>query len=137
MKKKRLKKNKKAYILVFTLILISFYFYYNVSAKEDVLNKSKINIYSGEPLKYIIVVNIDEGGDFLCDSPMNNFCCYQGEYYEEKEISDKLYTYFENEYREVVEFEGSFFIKEEKYSENLNIKVGERSKNRVVFFRNV
>ncbi len=137
MKKKRLKNNRKSYVLAFLLILISFYFYYSLSAKGSAESESKINIYSEEPLKYIIVVSADENGHFLCDSPVNNFCFYQGVYYDEKEINDKLYTYFENEYREVVEYEGSFFIKEEKYRENLNIKVGERSKNRVTFFRNV
>ena len=139
MKRKRYKRNKKPSVLAFTLLLISvtFYYYCNLNAAGDSCKESKISPYSEEPQKYIIVISTDENGRFLCESPTDNFCFYQGVYYSEKEIGDKLYTYFENEYREVVEADGGFFISEEKYSENLSLKVGERSKNRVTFFRNV
>ena len=139
MKRKWYKRNKKPSVLAFTLLLISvtFYYYCNLNAAGDSCKESKISPYSEEPQKYIIVISTDENGRFLCESPTDNFCFYQGVYYSEKEIGDKLYTYFENEYREVVEADGGFFISEEKYSENLSLKVGERSKNRVTFFRNV
>lgn len=133
MKRKSKIKKRKAYAFTLAVLLISVYFYCGISAAEktDAENKTK------KPQKIILAAVSGENGEALCDSPLSNLCFYPGITYSEKDLTGRLYTYFDKEYREITEYDGAFFINEEKYSFDLKLKVGEKESGKVKFYRTV
>ena len=127
MKKK--KNRKKLTVFVFLIFVISLYFYIGINITVETEGSENIK----NPQKILLALYFGEESEVLCASPLKNVCFYPNVYYEVNKVNGKLYTYFEKEYREVVKYEEGYFIKEDKYLENMKNKVGEIKNGRVRF----
>lgn len=126
---KKNKNKKKLTVFTLTIFAISLYFYLGINIEAESEGSKNVK----NPQKILIAVYFGEDSGVLCASPLNNTCFYPNVYYEVNETEGELYTYFEKEYREVIKYEEAYFIKEDKYLENMKNKVGEIKNGRVRF----